>query len=236
MTAQPLHVLDRRRTFDVEIPCDIAPLSGRNAAAAPRFVREATGTSSESPASTVVAHAQEVNGAPARDALGPDEAAFVAARDSFYLASVNPEGWPYLQHRGGPAGFLTVLDAHTLGFADLKGNRQLLTTGHLRANDRVALFLMDYPGRRRLKLVGRARTIDADDDPSLAERLSPPDLQKKVERLVVIDVLGFDWNCPAYITPRYTAAEVEEVMAPLRARIAQLERERLSGEHAPRSP
>lgn len=172
--------------------------------------------------------ALEVTGAPARDALGPEEAAFVAARDSFYLASVSPDGWPYVQHRGGPAGFLKVVDTHTLGFADLKGNRQLITTGHLRADDRVALFLMDYPGRRRLKLVGRARTIAAASDPTLAARLTPPGLQKKVERLVVIDVLGLDWNCPAYITPRYTAAEVEEAMAPLRARIAVLERERAS--------
>lgn len=155
----------------------------------------------------------EVGGAPARDPLGPDEAAFVAARDSFYLSTVSPEGWPYIQHRGGPLGFLQPLDAHTLGFADLRGNRQLITTGHLRANDRVALLLMDYPNRRRLKLVGQARVIAPDHDPALTARLAPPGLQGRVERLVLIDVLGFDWNCPAHITPRYTAAEVEAAMA-----------------------
>lgn len=167
--------------------------------------------------------ALQIEGAPPRDPLGPDEIAFVGARDSFYLATVNPDGWPYLQHRGGPAGFLRVLDAHTLGFADLRGNRQLLTTGHLRADDRVALFLMDYPARRRLKLAGHARTLLAGDEPELAARLAPPGLVTKVERLMLIDVLAFDWNCPAYITPRYTVAEVEEAAAPLHARIAELE-------------
>lgn len=166
----------------------------------------------------------EVNGAPARDPLGPAEAAFVAARDSFYVATVSPDGWPYLQHRGGPPGFLRVLDSYTLGFADLRGNRQLITTGHLRVDDRVALFLMDYPGRRRLKLAGRARTIDPRSDPGLTEALAPPGLEERVERLFVIDCLSFDWNCPAHITPRYTAAEVEGLLAPLRARVLDLER------------
>lgn len=167
----------------------------------------------------------EVSGAPERDALGSEEAAFVAARDSFYMATVSPDGWPYLQHRGGPAGFLKVIDAHTLGFADLRGNRQLISAGHLRADDRVALFLMDNPGRRRLKLVGRARVIAAASNPDLTARLAPPDLHQRVERLVRIDVLGFDWNCPAHITPRYTAAQVEEALAPLRTRIGELERQ-----------
>ncbi|MCO5168682.1 MAG: pyridoxamine 5'-phosphate oxidase family protein [Planctomycetes bacterium] len=158
-----------------------------------------------------------------RDPLGPEEAAFVAARDSFYLATVSPDGWPYVQHRGGPAGFLRVLDAHTLGFADLRGNRQLITVGHLGADGRVALLLMDYPDRRRLKVAGHARVVAPTDEPTLAERLAPADLRGRAERLVVIDVLSFDWNCPAFITPRYTAAEVERLVAPLRARIAQLE-------------
>lgn len=172
--------------------------------------------------------ALEVGGSPTHDPLGPEEVEFVAARDSFYLATVTPDGWPYVQHRGGPPGFLRVLDARTLAFADLKGNRQLITTGNLSVNDRVALLLMDYLGRQRLKVAGHARVISAAEAPDLSGRLAWPDLQKKVERLVVIDVLGFDWNCPAYITPRYTAAEVEEAMAPLRARIAELERERAS--------
>jgi predicted pyridoxine 5'-phosphate oxidase superfamily flavin-nucleotide-binding protein len=159
------------------------------------------------------------------DALGPEEAAFIVGRDSFYIASVNPDGWPYLQHRGGPPGFLHVLDAHTLAFADLRGNRQLLTAGHLTGNDRVALFLMDYPQRRRLKLLGHASTEKVSGaDPALAARLAPPGVPAAhIERYFRIRVTGFDWNCPKYITPRYTADEVQAVIAPLRRRIAELE-------------
>lgn len=160
------------------------------------------------------------------DVLGPDERDFIASRDSFFMATVTRSGWPYLQHRGGPAGFLRVVDETTLAFADLKGNRQLVSTGNLAAVDRVALFLVDYPQRLRLKIMGHARTVDARADAALADQVSPsPDLRARIERVFLIDVVGFDWNCPAYITPRYTAAEVDEVVAPLRARIAQLESE-----------
>lgn len=144
----------------------------------------------------------------ARDELGPDERAFIAERDSCYLASVSSSGWPYLQHRGGPPGFLHVLDAHTIAFADLKGNRQLITTGNLAANDRVSMFLMDYPRRTRLKLLGHATVLDAREHGELAATLAPPELANRVERLVRIEVVGFDWNCPAYITPRFTEAEL----------------------------
>lgn len=158
------------------------------------------------------------------DLLGPDEASFIAARDSFYLASVTEDGAPYVQHRGGPPGFLQVIDAGTLAFADLGGNRQLLTVGHVKRDDRVALFLMDYPGRQRLKIDGRARFSPAGEDPEFAARLAPPGVPAlAVERIVRIAVTAFDWNCPKYITPRFTAAEVAEVVAPLRARIAELE-------------
>lgn len=171
--------------------------------------------------------------------LGEEEAAFIAARDSFYLATVTETGWPYVQHRGGPAGFLRVLDAHTLAFADLGGNRQLLSTGNLTAgtNDRVALFLMDYPGRTRLKVMGHARVLDAREQPDLAAQLSaglPP--HARVERLFVVTVVSFDWNCPQHITPRYTREEVETLVAPLRARIAQLEARLASGEPAAARP
>lgn len=160
----------------------------------------------------------------ASDRFTENEAAFIAERDSFYLASVSQSGWPYVQHRGGPPGFLHVIGEHELAFADLKGNRQLLTTGNLAASDRVALFLIDYPQRARLKILGHARTVDARTDPALADRVSPsPELRPRVERVFVVDVVGLDWNCPAYITPRYTAAEVDEVVAPLRDRIAELE-------------
>ncbi len=159
-----------------------------------------------------------------RDPLGPDEAEFVGARDSFYIGTVTSDGWPYIQHRGGPLGFLQVLDARTLAFADLRGNHQLLSTGNLMSDDRVSLFLMDYPGRRRLKILGHARTVLAANDPTLAAKISVPASHAgKVERYFVIDVVAYDWNCPKYITPRFTADEVEELVAPLRARIAELE-------------
>lgn len=167
---------------------------------------------------------QEVSGTPSRDPLGPAEVEFLAARDSFYLATVNADAWPYVQHRGGPVGFVKVLDARTLAFADLRGNRQLLSTGHIASNDRCALFFMDYVARRRLKVMGHARIVDARDDPALADQLAPTAaLRPRVERLFLIDVVSYDWNCPAYITPRFTAAEVDEAVAPLRARLAELE-------------
>jgi len=125
---------------------------------------------------------------------------------------------------GGPPGFLQALDGQTLAFDDFKGNRQLITTSNLSAGDRVALLLIDHARRERLKILGRARVLDAREHPELADRLSPtPALRKKVERLVLIEVVAFDWNCPAWITPRYTAVQIEEMVGPLRTRIAELE-------------
>ncbi|MCJ2874559.1 UNVERIFIED_ORG: putative pyridoxine 5'-phosphate oxidase superfamily flavin-nucleotide-binding protein [Rhizobium sp. SORGH_AS260] len=141
--------------------------------------------------------------------LGLAEAGFIGERDGFYLASVSETGWPYVQYRGGPAGFLTVLEPALLGFGDFRGNRQYITTGNVTANDRVSLFLMDYAHRQRLKIFGRIRIIDAADDPSLAERLTMPDYSARVERLVLIGVEAFDWNCPQHITPRFTLAELQ---------------------------
>lgn len=160
---------------------------------------------------------------PEQDPLTADERAFIEARDSFYLATVSENGWPYVQHRGGPPGFLRVVSPTQLAFADYRGNRQMLTTGHLAAQDRVALFLMDYPRRERLKLLGHARVEDARRHPELVAQFSEPETQGIVERIVLINVVSFDWNCPQYITPRYTAAEVETAIAPLKARIAELE-------------
>ena len=159
------------------------------------------------------------------DALGVDECEFLRARDSFYVATISSTGWPYLQHRGGPVGFVRALDAHSFGYADLRGNRQLVTTGNLSASDRAAFLFMDYPRRERLKIIGHARVLDARAEPALAEALSPaPELRSRIERLVIVEVVGFDWNCPAYIAPRFTEAEIERAVAPLRARLAQLER------------
>ncbi|MEO5956553.1 MAG: pyridoxamine 5'-phosphate oxidase family protein [Nitrospiraceae bacterium] len=166
-----------------------------------------------------------IAGAPNRDPLGQAEAEFIATRDSFYLGSVSESGWPYVQHRGGPAGFLRLINETTLVFADYKGNRQLLTTGNVSENDRVALFLMDYKNRERLKILGHARIEDALAHPELAEQVADLNMRSSVERLVFIEVVSYDWNCPKYITPRYSAEEVEELAGPLKRRIAELEAE-----------
>lgn len=162
-------------------------------------------------------------GAPERDSLSQAEAEFIAARDSFYLGSISQSGWPYIQHRGGTQGFLRVIDETTLAFADYKGNRQLLTTGNVSVNDHVALFLMDYKNRARLKILGHARVEDARFHPELVAQIADSNMRPSVERLVFIDVVSFDWNCPKYITPRYSMGEVEELVDPLRKRIAELE-------------
>jgi predicted pyridoxine 5'-phosphate oxidase superfamily flavin-nucleotide-binding protein len=157
------------------------------------------------------------------DLLTSEEVEFIASRDSFYMATVTENGWPYVQHRGGKAGFLRVLSPSQLAFADYKGNRQMLSTGNIAANDRVALFLMDYPQRNRLKILGHARIEDAREHPELISQLSDKDFQPLVERLFFIDVVAFDWNCSKYITPRFTAVEIETAVAPLKRRIAELE-------------
>jgi uncharacterized protein len=166
---------------------------------------------------------QVVENPPETDPLTPDEVDFIVSRDSFFLATVSETGWPYLQHRGGPPGFLKVLGPNLIGFADFKGNRQLITAGNLTSTDRVALFLMDYPHPARLKLLGHARVLDARQYPELADQIAPGFLRRKVERLLLIQVVSYDWNCSQNITPRFTAAEVETYTAPLKARIAQLE-------------
>lgn len=162
---------------------------------------------------------------PERDPLGDEERAFIEARDSFYMATVSENGWPYVQHRGGKPGFLRVVSPTQLAFADYKGNRQMLSTGNLAASDRLALFLMDYPRRERLKILGHVRIEDARTHPEVVARVAETEVRPIVERIFLIDVVSFDWNCPKYITPRYTEEEVREVVAPLKARIARLERE-----------
>ena len=156
------------------------------------------------------------------DRLGPNEAGFISERDSFYLATVSETGWPYVQHRGGPKGFLRVLDEKTFGFADFSGNRQYVSVGNLMTDDRVSIFLMDYPNRTRLKLLGRARLIGHDDAARLSQ-LQHPASNARVERGMIVTIEAFDWNCPQHITPRFTAEQVAEAVTPLRARIAELE-------------
>ena len=166
---------------------------------------------------------------PAGDVLGPAEAAFIAARTGFYQASVNSAGWPYVQFRGGPEGFLKMLGPQELAYADLRGNRQHLSAGNLVHDGRVHLFLMDYAARRRLKIWGEARMERAEDAPDLAAALRPagpgPERRAKVQRLVRIRVRAFDWNCPSHI-PRLIPAEAAEAeLSTLRARLAALEQE-----------
>jgi predicted pyridoxine 5'-phosphate oxidase superfamily flavin-nucleotide-binding protein len=157
---------------------------------------------------------EEMEGTP--DLIGPSELAFIEARDGFYQATANSEGWPYVQFRGGRRGFLKVLDDHTIGYADFRGNVQYISVGNLADNDRVALILMDYANQRRLKIWGRARHI-------LLKQLQDPTYRAKVERAIVITVEAMDWNCPQHITPRYTEAEVHAAVQPLQDRIRELE-------------
>ena len=158
-----------------------------------------------------------------RDKLTERETTFIESRDHFFQASVSETGWPYVQHRGGPAGFLKVLDERTLGFADYRGNVQYVSVGNLIHDNRVALILMDYANQRRLKLLGRVRFIDRDTAPDLIERLVTPGYKAIVERGFIISVEAFDWNCPQHITPRFTLAEIDEMTAPLRAQLRRNE-------------
>jgi len=153
--------------------------------------------------------------------LSAVEAEFIAQRDSLYMASVSETNWPYVQHRGGPKGFLKVLDASTIGFADYKGNRQYVSAGNFRNNDRVALIFVDYPNKRRLKLMGRISQVAEDDWQTLAS-LEDDDYRAKVERGFVIKVEAFDWNCPQHITPRYSESEIESFITPLTKELSEL--------------
>ena len=174
------------------------------------------------------AYSRQEGGAATHDTLSPTEAAFIAARDSFYIATASETGWPYIQHRGGPQGFLKVLDPHTLGFADYRGNRQYISLGNVSVSPRISLFLMDYPNQRRLKLLGRMTSHDLRDNPDLAARLADTSYSGRPERLFTIAVEAFDWNCPQHITPRYTEAELHHVLEPVRDRIAALKAENLA--------
>lgn len=159
------------------------------------------------------------------DRFTETEVEFLSERDTLYMATVSESGWPYIQHRGGPAGFLKVLDDRTLGFADFRGNRQYISVGNIGENNRVALILMDYPNRRRLKIYAHAELRDLKDDPDLAQRLASPGYKAKIERAMLLRLEAFDWNCPQHITPRFTEAELAEAFVPVRQRIRDLEAE-----------
>ncbi len=170
----------------------------------------------------------EFKGHRAFDRLTPQEMAFIAERDSFYIASVSETGWPYVQHRGGPPGFLKIVDDQTLAFLDYRGNRQYISTGNLMADDRACLILVDYPRRARLKIFAHVEKVALDADPALTERLIDEGYGAKPERILRLRLDAFDWNCPQHITSRFTEREIAVAMQPLRDRIADLERENAS--------
>ena len=166
---------------------------------------------------------QDFKGHRAFDRFTENEAAFIADRDSFYMATVSETGWPYVQHRGGPRGFLKLVDDRTLAFADYRGNRQYISTGNLAADDRACLFLMDYAHRARLKIYTHVETLALDADAALTELVTAPDYRAKLERIFRLHLSTFDWNCPQHITPRFTEAEISEAVQPLRERMATVE-------------
>lgn len=171
------------------------------------------------------AHWAAFSGNRAFDRFTDNETHFLAARDSFYMATVSEDGWPYVQHRGGPAGFLKLVDDRTLAFADYRGNRQYISTGNLTANDRACLILMDYPRRARLKIYVHVEKLAMDADPALTDLVMDTDYKARAERIFRLRLEAFDWNCPQHITPRFTEREIEQAVRPLHERLAQLEAE-----------
>jgi len=171
------------------------------------------------------AYARMEQGGKFRNQLTWQEQAFIKNRDSFYLASVGENAWPYMQFRGGPKGFLKVTGDNTLAFADFRGNGQYISTGNFLDNKKTMLFLMDYPNKKRLKIWAEAEVLDPVDHPELVEQLTPQDYEATVERIIVFKVHAFDWNCPQHITPRYTQEEIKDSQQKLTTRIAELEAE-----------
>jgi uncharacterized protein len=157
--------------------------------------------------------------------LGADEADFIAQQRSFYMATVSETGWPYVQHRGGPRGFLKVLDDQTLAFADFAGNRQLISVGNVAGNDRVALILVDYVHRVRLKILGHLQVHGLSGDDALARQLHSADYKARPQRAMTVRVAGFDWNCPQHIPVRIDAEDMQAALDERDARIAVLEQQ-----------
>ena len=160
-----------------------------------------------------------------QDRLTDFEREFLADRDTFYWATTGSTGWPYVQHRGGPKGFLKVIDDRTLAFADFRGNKQYITTGNLLSDDRVAIILVDYPHQARLKILGRVEIFEGVKAEKWLARVRVEGYKATIERVFVIHVEAYDWNCPQHITPRYTAEEVQEGMRSVQERIQTLEQQ-----------
>jgi predicted pyridoxine 5'-phosphate oxidase superfamily flavin-nucleotide-binding protein len=171
---------------------------------------------------------QDFKGDRSFDRFTPNEAAFIAERDSFYMATVSETGWPYVQHRGGPSGFLKMWDEKTLAFADYRGNRQYVSVGNLAADDRAALILMDYARRARLKIYARIEAMALDADPALAERVIDSSYKARPERILKLHLVTFGWNCPQHIAPRFSETEIADALKPLRERMSALEAENSS--------
>jgi uncharacterized protein len=159
------------------------------------------------------------------EGLGPDEKEFLAARDSFYMASIGSTGWPYVQHRGGPPGFLKVIDGSTIAFGDFQGNKQYISAGNLGTDDRVALIMVDYPMQARLKILGRVKIFEGAEAAPWLERVRPAGSTDSIERVFVIHVEAYDWNCPKHIVQRFTAEQIQEAVAPMEQHIKALEAE-----------
>jgi uncharacterized protein len=157
--------------------------------------------------------------------LTDNEIAFIGERDSFYMASYGENGYPYIQHRGGPRGFVKVIDPQTIGFVDFSGNKQYISTGNIATQSHVALIMLSYPHRARLKLYADARVVPLEKDEPLFRLLDPSEYKHRPERIIVLDIKAYDWNCPQHITPRYTIEEIQEAFAPQKEYIRQLEEE-----------
>lgn len=153
------------------------------------------------------------------------EVDFISQRDSFYMASIGENGFPYIQHRGGPKGFVKVIDANTIGFVDFMGNKQFITVGNLATHQKVSVIMMDYPAQARLKMYAKASIVELNEQPELLDLLTLRDYPARPERMMLLHLEAYDWNCRQYITPRYTAEEVEEVWMPQRKYIQKLEQE-----------
>ena len=160
-----------------------------------------------------------------RAGLGPEERDFLGERDTFYMASLGATGWPYVQLRAGPKGFLKVIDDRAIAFADFLGNKQYVSTGNLMTDNRVALILVDYPRQQRLKILGRAEIFEGDKAKDWLARVRDPTYKAKTERVFVIRIEAFDWNCPQHIVPRFTEEEIREVLEPVERQMQELENE-----------
>ena len=166
---------------------------------------------------------QRLGGAPG--GLGPDEQEFIGERDTFYMASLGETGWPYVQHRGGPKGFLKVIDGNTLAFADFRGNKQYISTGNLLVNNRAALILVDYPRQLRLKILGRVEIFEGEKANDWLSKVRDPEYKATTERVYVIRIEAFDWNCQQHIIPRVTLDEIRSVLEPIEKEMQDLQQQ-----------